>query len=71
MLENTLFAKTKYGNYVYVPKQEIDNLYKSKVRQKKALPNTKVEAKYKLGKSNYKDEWYLIIESHPVLQARL
>ena len=27
---------------------------------KKALPNTKVTAK--LRKSNYKDEWYLIIE---------
>ena len=31
---------------------------------KKALPNTKVTAK--LRKSNYKDEWYLIIESYPV-----
>ena len=31
---------------------------------KKALPNTKVTVK--LRKSNYKDEWYLIIESYPV-----
>ena len=31
---------------------------------KKALPNTEVTAK--LRKSNYKDEWYLIIESYPV-----
>ena len=31
---------------------------------KKALPNTKVTVK--LRRSNYKEEWYLIIESYPV-----
>ena len=31
---------------------------------KKALPNTKVTVK--LRRSNYKEEWYLIIESSPV-----
>ena len=32
---------------------------------KKALPNTKVTVK--LRRSNYKEEWYLIIESYPVI----
>ena len=31
---------------------------------KKALPNTTVTVK--LRRSNYKEEWYLIIESYPV-----
>ena len=31
---------------------------------KKALPHTKVTVK--LRRSNYKEEWYLIIESYPV-----
>ena len=31
---------------------------------RKALPNTKVTVK--LRRSNYKEEWYLIIESSPV-----
>ena len=31
---------------------------------KKALPNTKVTVK--LRRSNYKEEWYLTIESYPV-----
>ena len=35
---------------------------------KKALPNTKVTVK--LRRSNYKEEWYLIIESSPVLNGR-
>ena len=34
---------------------------------KKALPNTKVTVK--LRKSNYKDEWYLIIESYPLYES--
>ncbi len=36
---------------------------------KKALPNTKVTVK--LRRSNYKEEWYLIIESSPVYKRGL
>ncbi len=49
------------GNYVYVPNQKLINYIS---RYEESITNTKVTVK--LRRSNYKEEWYLIIESYPV-----